>query len=69
MSDKPIAETTVEPDGFRLEYRADTGETLLIFKLREPGLLSVNSTWQPSRPFTTVNTHRRQLTIESGNAT
>jgi hypothetical protein len=60
--------STVEPDGFRVEYRADTGETALIFALPGPGLLSVDSRWQPASRFTASKPHQRHLIIEVPNA-
>jgi hypothetical protein len=56
----------VEPDGFRLiGYWVETGETVFAFKLPEAGILSVNSTWQPSSPLSFGTPHCRQLIIEN----
>ncbi len=62
------SQRTDEPDGFRVEYHADTRETALIFKLRGPGLLSVNTSWQPATLSTVGSPHRRALLIENENA-
>ncbi len=63
------SQTTIdEPDdGFRSEYRPETGETVLIFRLRGPGLLTVQSCWVPSMPSTVAHPATRLLMIENKN--